>query len=214
MNLKELFLNALYPEDTACCLCNKEAVLNSHGLCEKCAETILSSPGFTMNEPVEDAAAGILYNDAAADIIHRFKYYGCRYLGKNLASFISLPRDWQADVMIPVPLHSARLKERGYNQSLILAEHIGRKYNIPVKADLLKRIRNTLMQSLTSRHERRENVRDAFRASKRCAGMNIILVDDVITTGSTAEECAKALKAAGADKVYVIAACYAGGQEN
>ena len=116
--------------------------------------------------------------------------------------------------MIPVPLHSARLKERGYNQSLILAEHIGRKYNIPVKADLLKRIRNTLMQSLTSRHERRENVRDAFRASKRCAGMNIILVDDVITTGSTAEECAKALKAAGADKVYVIAACYAGGQEN
>ncbi len=214
MKLKELFLNALYPEDAACCLCNEEAVLNSHGLCKACGELIVPAPEFSLNEPVDSSAAGILYNDAAADIIHRFKYYGCRYLGKNLASFISLPREWQADVLIPVPLHSARLKERGYNQSLILAEHIGRKYSIPVKADLLKRIRNTLMQSLTSRQERRENVRDAFRASKRCAGMSIILVDDVITTGSTAEECAKALKAAGADKVYVIAACYAGGQEN
>ncbi len=214
MKLKELFLNALYPEDAACCLCNREAVLNSNGMCENCAELVLPAPQVFLNEPVDEAAAGILYNDAAADMIHRFKYYGCRYLGKSLSSFITLPDNWQADMIIPVPLHSARLKERGYNQSLILAEHLSMRCGVPVKADLLKRIRNTLMQSLTSREERRENVKDAFRASDRCAGMRIILVDDVITTGSTAEECVKALKAAGADKVYVIAACYAGRQES
>lgn len=214
MKLNELFLNALYPEDVVCCVCGREAVLDSHGMCENCDESILSAPNFSLAEPVEDAAAGILYNDAAADMVHRFKYYGCRYLGKNLASFINLPEDWQADVIIPVPLHPARLRDRGYNQSLILARRLGDCCGIPVRDDMLKRIRNTLMQSMTSREERRENVKDAFRASKECAGMRIILIDDVITSGSTVEECAKALKQAGADKVYVIAACYAGGQEN
>ena len=214
MKLKELFLSALYPEAVACCVCNKEASLNDHGLCAVCEELIVPAPLFSLSEPVDSAAAGIKYNDAAADMVHRFKYYDGRYLGKNLASFMVLPAEWRADVMIPVPLHPERLKERGYNQSLILAEELGKRYGIPVRDDLLKRIRNTLMQSMTSREERRTNVKDAFRASKRCRGLSIILVDDVITSGSTAEECAKALKAAGADKVYVIAACYAGGQEN
>ena len=213
MMLKELFLNALYPKDAACCACNKEAVLDSRGLCKKCAELILPAPGFSLGEPVEAAAAGMLYNDPAADMIHRFKYYNCRYLGKNLASFITLPVEWKADVIIPVPLHPARLKERGYNQSLIIAGALAERSDIPVRNDLLKRIRYTLMHSMTSREERHANVKDAFRASKRCGGANVILVDDVITSGSTAEECARALKAAGAAKVYVIAACYAGGQE-
>lgn len=213
MKLKELFLKALYPEDAACCVCNKDAILDTHGMCKDCRALILPAPKFSLNEPVEDASAGMLYNDVAADMIHRFKYYGCRYLGKNLASFTALPEDWHADVIIPVPLHPKRLKERGYNQSLILARALGERNGIPVRDDLLIRIRNTLMQSMTSRGERRENVKDAFRAAKACAGMRVILVDDVITSGSTAEECAKALKDAGADKVYVIAACYAGGQE-
>lgn len=214
MKLKELFLSALYPEDVACCVCNKEAVLNSHGACEDCEELIVPAPSFSLSEPVDNGAAGIRYNDAASEMVHRFKYYGCQYLGRNLASFMELPKEWQADAIIPVPLHPARLKERGYNQSLILAKELGGRYGIPVRDDLLKRIRNTLMQSMTSREERHANVKDAFRASKRCRGLSIILVDDVITSGSTAEECAKALKAAGAYKVYVIAACYAGGQES
>ena len=214
MRLKELFLGALYPEDVACCVCNKEAVLNSYGVCKDCEELIVPAPSFSLSEYVNGTAAGIKYNDAVAEMVHRFKYYGCQYLGKNLASFMTLPKEWQADAIIPVPLHPARLKERGYNQSLILAKELGVRCGIPVRDDLLKRIRNTLMQSMTAREERHANVKDAFRASKRCQGLSIILADDVITSGSTAEECAKALKAAGADKVYVIAACYAGGQEN
>lgn len=213
MKLKKMFLRALYPEDVACCVCSKEAVLDRHGVCENCRGLILPAPLLSPGESVYSAAAGIKYNDAAAEAVHRFKYYGCRYLGKNLASFMTLPKEWNADVIIPVPLHPVRLKERGYNQSLILARELGRRYGIPVRDDLLKRIKNTLMQSMTSREERHANVKDAFRASGRCGGLSIILVDDVITSGSTAEECARALKAVGADKVYVIAACYAGGQE-
>ena len=198
----------------ACCVCNKEAVLNSHGLCESCRELILPAPAFSLKDPGDKAAAGLRYNDSVAEIVHRFKYYGCRYLGKNLASFIEIPEDWRADAIIPVPLHPKRMRERGYNQSRIIAEELGQRYGIAVRDNLLKRIRNTLMQSMTAREERVQNVKDAFRASKRCSGMTIILVDDVITSGSTSEECARALKAAGADKVYVIAACYAGGQES
>lgn len=214
MKLKEIFLRALYPEDVACCICGKEALLDERGVCEGCENAIVPAPKFFLGDTVDEACAGVLYNDASADLVHRFKYYGCRYLGKNLSAMISLPADWRADAIIPVPLHPNREKHRGYNQSLILAQNLGEKYGMPVRNDLLKRIRNTDMQSLTSRSERRENVKDAFRASKKCAGLSIILVDDVITSGSTSEECVRALKDAGAEKVYVIAACYAGRQEN
>ena len=113
------------------------------------------------------------------------------------------------DAAVPVPLHPKREKERGYNQSMILAEELGRRYDIPVRPRLLKRIRYTEMQSMTAGRDRRENVRGAFRA-RECKGGNILLVDDVITTGSTMEECAIALKNAGAGKIYCAAAAYAG----
>ena len=85
---------------------------------------------------------------------------------------------------------------------MILAEELGRRYDIPVRPRLLKRIRYTEMQSMTAGRDRRENVRGAFRA-RECKGRNILLVDDVITTGST-------LKNAGAGKIYCAAAAYAG----
>ena len=214
MKLKELFLRALYPEDVVCCVCGKEAVLNELGACKGCSDKLKAAPRFTMGKVIDGAAAGLMYNDASADMIHRFKYSNCRYLGKNLAASMEIPGEWEGNVIIPVPLHPARLVQRGYNQSLILAAALGERYGIPVRNDLLKRIRNTVMQALTSRQERRENVRNAFKAAKECSGLKVILVDDVVTTGSTAEECAIALKAAGAQKVYVTAACYAGGREN
>lgn len=214
MKLRDIFLSALYPDDVACCICSREALLNEHGLCTKCAGLLIREPGFSIGDVVDGWSAGLVYNDSAADMIHRFKYYGCRYLGKNLASFMGLPPHWQADGVIPVPLHAERMRERGYNQSLVLANEIAERSHLPVMDKLIKRTRNTPMQSMTSHEERRKNVKGAFRGAKGCKGLNIVLVDDVITTGSTMEECAMALKAAGAEKVYAIAACYAGAQES
>lgn len=213
MKLRDIFLSALYPADVACCICGREAILNGHGICHDCEGVLIPAPEFSLHDVVDASRAGLVYNDKAAEVIHRFKYYGCRYLGKNLASFIQMPREWQVDAVIPVPMHPARIKERGYNQSLILAQEIAGREGLPVMEKLLRRTKNTPMQSMTSHEERRKNVSRAFYASERCSGLSIMLVDDVITTGSTMEECAMTLKRAGAKNVYAIAACYAGAQE-
>lgn len=209
MKLLNLFLNALYPEGVACLLCNRNARLDRRGLCEECGESIDPAAEIHIDGVISGAVAAMAYNDAAAQLIHGFKYGNRRYMGRGLAGGIDLPGIWNIDAAVPVPLHPKREKERGYNQSMILAEELGRRYDIPVRPRLLKRIRYTEMQSMTAGRDRRENVRDAFRA-RECKGRNILLVDDVITTGSTMEECAIALKNAGAGKIYCAAAAYAG----
>lgn len=209
MKLLNLFLNALYPEGVACLLCNRNARLDRRGLCEKCRESIDPAAEIHIDGVISGAVAAMAYNDAAAQLIHGFKYGNRRYMGRGLAGGIDLPENWRIDTVVPVPLHPKREKERGYNQSMILAEELGRRYDIPVRPRLLKRIRYTEMQSMTAGRDRRENVRGAFRA-RECKGRNILLVDDIITTGSTMEECAIALKNAGAGKIYCAAAAYAG----
>ena len=186
MKLLSLFLNALYPEGVACLLCNRNARLDRRGLCENCRESIDPAAEIHIDGVISGAVAAMAYNDAAAQLIHGFKYGNRRYIGCGLAGGIDLPENWKIDAVVPVPLHPKREKERGYNQSMILAEELGRRYDIPVRPRLLQRIRYTEMQSMTAGRDRRENVRGAFRA-RECKGRNILLVDDVITTGSTME---------------------------
>jgi ComF family protein len=109
-------------------------------------------------------------------------------------------------LMMPVPLHIKRLRERGFNQSLILARAIGEKQQVPVTFSALKRHKFTLTQAGSNKKERKQNIKGAFEISnkKEIAGKNIILVDDVYTTGATANECAKTLIKAGAQKVSVL----------
>ena len=209
MKLLSAFLNALYPDGAACLLCGRNARLDRRGLCENCRESIEPAAEIHIGGLISGAVAAMAYNDAAAQLIHGFKYGNKRYMGCGLAGGIDLPESWRIDAIVPVPLHPKREKERGYNQSMILAEKLGRRYDIPVRPRLLKRIRYTEMQSMTAGKDRRENVRGAFSAGE-CRGRNILLVDDVITTGSTIEECAIALKNAGAGKIYCAAAAYAG----
>lgn len=207
MKLWEIFLKALYPENTACCHCNRDGRLNEYGFCENCTSLIEKAGKAQLPLYADGITAALLYNDAASSMIRRFKYHNARYLGKSLAALIQLPEEWQIDVILPVPLHSKRERQRGYNQSLILARHLGERYGLTVRTNLIKRIRNTPSQALSTPKERFTNLRDAFRASSKCKGLNILLVDDVITTGSTSSECSKALKEAGANKVYLAAVC-------
>jgi len=117
-----------------------------------------------------------------------------------------------ADVIVPVPLHRWRRWRRGYNQSEALARGIANRLKIPCHPSWLRRLRNTPDQTLQSPGGRRENVRGAFRAKRRAPlkGMRILLVDDVMTTGSTAHEAARALRAAGAAPVMVAVLARAG----
>jgi ComF family protein len=105
--------------------------------------------------------------------------------------------------VIPVPLHRARLRSRGYNQALQLARQIGRQLDVPVAADLLRRTRATAPQQGLTAAARHGNLRGAFAVHRPLGGQRVLLVDDVMTTGTTARECAAALRAAGAASVDV-----------
>jgi ComF family protein len=112
-------------------------------------------------------------------------------------------RDLSFDVIVPVPLHAARQRERGFNQAQLLAELLSARTSIPTKP-LLERIRYTTTQTALDRAERIENLHNAFRLRKKAdvQALRVLLVDDVLTTGATLSECARVLKRAGALSVY------------
>lgn len=111
-----------------------------------------------------------------------------------------------ADVLVPVPLHSRRLRSRGYNQSALLAREIGKRVFLPVVEDRLVRTRNSRPQvDVASREERRVNVAGNFACDSDVSGLAVLLIDDVATTGSTISECAHVLKDAGASTVHALA---------
>jgi len=107
------------------------------------------------------------------------------------------------DVLVPVPLHEKRLRERGYNQSLLLAAELSKQLSLAVNPSLMKRVRNTGPQARSSSvYERRVNMEKTFMCtSGEAAGRDIVIIDDVCTSGATLESCATALKAAGANRV-------------
>jgi ComF family protein len=109
-------------------------------------------------------------------------------------------------LIIPVPLHIKKLRKRGFNQSIILANSLGKKWQIPINFSLLKRSKFTLTQTGLDKKERERNIKGAFEVKDKTkiAGRNIILIDDVYTTGATLNECAKKLIKAGAQKVAVL----------
>jgi ComF family protein len=109
------------------------------------------------------------------------------------------------DMIIPVPLHPTRLRNREYNQSLLLADRVSRARHIPLSYDNLVRIRETAPQTELSRAVRLKNLRRAFavRRPQDVSGKQILIIDDVFTTGTTVNECAKILRKAGASQVYV-----------
>jgi len=170
--------------------------------CETC---LLSPPPFTAARSVA-AYTGILQ-----DMIHRCKYghdssLG-EFLGKMMADFPYPSFDLNDyTVVMPVPLHTKRLRERGFNQSLLLARAIAKRHKKKLDYLSLSRSVHTPPQTTFGRQEREQNVKGAFRVreSARLEGEKIILIDDVYTTGSTARECARTLKWAGAVAVAVL----------
>lgn len=133
------------------------------------------------------------------------KYAGrldwARLLGERLAQHVQSHAD-AIDAIVPVPLHRTRLRDRGYNQSLELARPVAKRLRIPIRLDI-ERVRATAPQTSLSAEERRRNVRGAFMAHERVAGNRLALIDDVMTSGATAEMAARCLLAAGAAHVEV-----------
>lgn len=149
-------------------------------------------------------------------LVHRLKYDEMpiigEELGKHLASSLAALLPALPHVcLLPVPLHRAKERERGYNQSLAIARGIHAVTGLPVRPDILRRHKNTASQTHLNRDERRANVRDAFVVRDPAAVCDhaIMLVDDVITTGATMLECARVLKAQRASAVYAASVALA-----
>ncbi|NUM49114.1 MAG: ComF family protein [Anaerolineales bacterium] len=140
--------------------------------------------------------------------IVRLKYHGNAALGEVLSVYLIqmlLSLQWKFDMVLPVPLSVSRRKKRGYNQTALLAYPISTYFRLPYRPYALQRIRDTRSQVGLTGEERRENLKEAFIAIPNLVQQkNVIIIDDVFTTGSTLNTCAQALKSAGASKVYGV----------
>jgi ComF family protein len=148
------------------------------------------------------------YEGTLRQLIHLYKYSGVRTLWQPLAGLLAaaLPLEERLDAVTPVPLHWRKQWQRGFNQSELLARAMARRRGIPVVA-ALRRTRATRVQAGLSNTERRSNVAAAFRCrrgAQTLAGKRVLLIDDVMTTGSTAASCSRALKQAGAERVVLL----------
>ena len=180
----------------ACIRCGQP--LDTDRLCPTCRVT----PSY-----LDRITASAIFAHPLRDAIHELKYNNSRSLARPLGA--RMAASWRqdslaADVIIPVPLHAARQAERGYNQSALLARVVGREVGVPIDETALVRAKATQQQATLKALERRMNVEDAFACRGDVAGKNVVLVDDVCTTGSTLEACAVALRAAGAASVWAF----------
>lgn len=169
-------------------------------LCEKC---ILDRPHF------DEMRAPYFYEGPIMEAVHRIKYSGRSDIINSLVPvLVKFTRNWLSDtnkmLIIPVPLHKKKLRQRGYNQSVLIARKIHRQLGAELDYLSLKRIRYTKTQTGLNVRERQRNVKGAFEVCDESiiSGRDVILVDDVATTGSTMNECAKELKNAGCGKVF------------
>jgi ComF family protein len=153
------------------------------------------------------ARACFAYRFPLDRLVQRFKFAGDlatgRWLGERMAASLAGAR---ADLIVVPPLGRRRLRERGFNQALELAKVVARTLDIPSAARGLARVRETDPQPGLNRRERARNLRGAFRCDARVEGLHVAIVDDVLTTGATAQELARVLEAAGAARVSVWAA--------
>ena len=163
-------------------------------------------------EPLFDRArSAVVYNDASRKLIIDFKYGDRLHFAQTFAPWMSRAGAAlleEADFIVPVPLHARRLWLRRFNQSAVLAQELAKRSGKACLPDGLIRLRHTVQQKGLSRQHRTDNVKNAFAVNGRCMNMmkgrNVLLIDDVFTSGATLNECARTLKKRGAAQVFVL----------
>ncbi len=150
------------------------------------------------------ARGAYIYHGKAAILVESMKYRGFRSLTTFMAQeMANLIGEFKGDVLVPIPLHPARVRERGFSQTLLLSELISKNTGIPVE-EVLTRRKYTKPQVKVSSNKRWRNVKGVFQVNGEVGGKSLILVDDVMTTGATVNEAAKTLLKNGANSVEVL----------
>ncbi len=207
------FVDLLFPR--GCIACDRP-VEPGGILCDACAVRAALRPPPPLLLDGVPALAAIAYAEPMSGALHRFKYGARPDLAAQLAAVAEVALE-QLDpapdsILVPVPLHARRLAERGYNQSALLAGQLSRRHRLGFAPLGLRRIRPTDQQVGRSRQQRWINVAEAFvvRQRRSLAERDVVLVDDVVTTGATATACIQPLRALGARVVGVVALARAG----
>lgn len=222
-------MSLLFPNGYKCLICNKEIVSDKKfSLCDNCLNNLPKLDGYLCekcNEPVNaetrfclhckkeapkfsKCVAPFVYEGEVEKLVHGLKYNGHIYYAKTLSNLMLktvLENNLQFDVVIPVPLNLRREGSRGFNQSELLCSGFSEAgYN--VDSSIVVRNKNTATQTFLSKDERKQNVADAFKVlnKSKVKGKNILIVDDVYTTGATINAMAQVLKQAGAKNVYGV----------
>lgn len=189
-----------YVKSPYCFKCGKPLKDNAREYCTDCQKAAhLFDRGRAMYE-----------YETVKEAIYRFKYEGRKeyatFFGRQMAGKFSQEiSEWKPDALIPVPLHKDRLKERGYNQSALLARELGNVLNIPVNEEIVCREKPTVPQKELNGKERENNLKNAFKIRQNDVKLKtIIVVDDIYTTGSTMNAIAQCLKEAGVQKVFFV----------
>lgn len=222
-SLKEILLDIFFPPRCVGCrkvgtwLCQKcrsEIEFVKEPVCDLCGQPksdVNSRLCFRcQNAPlqIEGIRSVAYFEGVLRQAIHIFKYEHLPALAAPLGELMSA--GWQeihppGEVIVPVPLHPKRLRERGYNQAALLARHLGERCALPVLEEALVRVRDTLPQTNLNAQQRKENVREAFHCCEPAlAGKSVLLIDDVCTTGATLEACSLALRQANVRSAWAL----------
>ena len=196
-----------------CSECWKKVDFLGHGGCEACGlplegtDAELCAVCLAKPPRIARTRAAVAYDEVTRGVALRLKYGRKVALAGTMARYMSpLIEGKEAAVLVPVPLHRSRLWRRGFNQSVLVARQLSKRLGIPADVALIKRTKRTPLLKGLSHDQRRRAVAGAFEVQRRedVQGRTIILVDDVLTTGSTANACAKALVRAGAARVELV----------
>ncbi|MDE6302861.1 MAG: ComF family protein [Clostridia bacterium] len=227
---KCFFEDALFPDDITCDICGEElTAYTRYKLCAECAfkipftgEHICLSCGVSMSDEADYCLrcensdfkfmlnrAPMIYDGEAKSLIYAMKFGGKRYLAKTIGAMMAdefIKRKMSADIVMYVPMTEAEEKSRGFNQSELLAREVADRLNMPLLPALVK-VKETSAQKHLTGKEREDNLDGAFVCTfNQVKGRRMLLIDDVFTTGATANACTKALLKAGAKDVRVLTA--------
>lgn len=211
MKLSERILDWFFP--SKCIFCRK--VLDMTDICPECAAKLPYTKGDSISQKlphIKKCIAPLYYDGMVREAILRYKFWGmpvyAHRLGLLIAECVENELDCgDIDVISYVPLSKKRLRKRGYNQAQLLAEEVSRKLDIPCVQTLVKVVDNPAQSGTKSREERLKNVKGAYEfcSETDIKDKSVLLIDDVVTTGSTLSECAKTLMAQGALYIYCAA---------
>ncbi|QXM05161.1 ComF family protein [Crassaminicella indica] len=229
----DTFLDLIYPRNIYCILCNESIKkTEKYSLCSSCIQKIKFIEGRACEKcgkPLEDfyflqecpdciktkhfftkGFSCVEYNEHMKELVYKLKYKNQRYIAYHMAEImvdkLKKQKLSNIDYIVPVPLYKKKEKNRGFNQADLLSKYIGKAMDWKVSRKNLIKIKDTKAQNQLTRNERKNNLKDAFsvRLLEQFTDKNILLVDDVYTTGSTVDACCREIVKARPKKIYVI----------